>query len=190
MKLKLIVFLLISSIYSVNAQEQSFSKSSIKIASGIGFNETKNETGFGMIYELGYQINLDKKNRLRLNSLISIGQFSASDITDVKDQYYTQTGLQINLNYDLLKFKSTSLLLSGGAYLNNSKGLIGTGGELQTNNQSYYFNNTYVGLIAGMGIRVNSLKSRVAFEIKPLNVQVGNNEFVSIFAAFGIDIKL
>ena len=47
----------------------------------------------------------------------------------------------MNVNYDLVKYKSVSLLITSGGFLNYSRGLFGTGGENEIRN-SRYFNQT------------------------------------------------
>jgi hypothetical protein len=97
----------------------------------------------------------------------------------------------MNVSYDLLKYKSVSLFVTAGGFINYSRGLFGTGGEEGFENmKSEYFFNLYFGGNANLGLRINPKKSRFAYEIKPLNIQFGNKDFVLFYAMFGMDIKI
>ena len=182
--------ILILTIFTVKAQENEFTRSSIKMGIGFGFNDGEEESGLGLIYSIGYQKSFGEKERFRINPNLQYGNFSSYGTTDSRDQYYSITSLQMHINYDLLKYKSTSLLVSTGGSLNYSSGLFGNGGEISTNNSSRYFNKIYFGGNAGIGLRINPSKSRFAYEIKPLNVEVGNKGFILGYMMFGMDIKL
>lgn len=172
------------------SQENPFNKSSIKTGIGIGFNDSREETGFGLVYNLGYQKSFGKKEKLRINPNLIIGGFSTNLLTDNRDQFYRITSLQMNVSYDLVRYKSFSLLLTTGAFGNYSRGLFGTGGELQNHKSSDYFYKLYYGGSLGVGFRINPLKSRIAYEIKPYNIQFGNKGFSLGYMMVGLDIKL
>ena len=182
--------ILILTIFTAKAQENEFTRSSIKTGIGIGFNDSEEESGFGLVYSIGYQKSFGEKERLRINPNLLIGGFSSYTITDTRDQFYRITSLGMNINYDLLRYKSVSLLITTGGFLNYSRGLFGNGGEINTNESSRYFNKIYFGGNAGIGLRINPSKSRFAYEIKPLNIEVGNKGFVLGYMMFGLDIKL
>lgn len=185
---KIFIFLLIIISYSFNAQE--FSKNAIKIGFGAGVNEGSEETGLGFIYSLGFQKAIGSNERFRVNTNLRYGEFSSNSITDTRENFYRITSLGINANYDVIKYKSISLFIGAGAFLNYTRGMLGTGGELINHDQSRYFYKMYSGGTSGLGIRISSKKSRLAYEIKPLNVEFGNNDFLSLYPMLGIDIKL
>lgn len=192
MKLKKFLFtaLLILTLFTVKAQENEFTRSSIKTGIGIGFNDGEEESGFGLVYSIGYQKSFGEKERFRINPNLLIGGFSSYTITDTRDQFYRITSLGMNINYDVLRYKSVSLLITAGGFLNYSRGLFGNGGEINTNSSSRYFHKIYFGGNAGIGLRINPPKSRFAYEIKPLNVAIGNKGFVLGYIMLGLDIKL
>ena len=121
--LSLFVFLIISK--QSNAQETEFKRTSIRTGIGIGFNEGKRETGMGLIYSIGWQKSFGRKNKLRLNPNLIIGGFLPIGITDTRDQFYRITSLGLNLHYDLIKYKSISIVTTGGGFINYSRGLLG-----------------------------------------------------------------
>jgi hypothetical protein len=175
--------------HKLYAQENEFTKSSIKTGIGIAINEGIKESGLGLIYSIGYQKTFGEKERLRINPNLLFGGFNSVGITDTREQFYRVTSLGMNINYDLIKYKSVSLLVASGLFVNYSRGLFGTGGEFEVK-KSKYFNELYFGGNANIGIRINSNKSRFAYEIKPLNVHFGNKGFVLGYLMFGMDIKI
>ena len=194
MQLKLLYlslfFFLIISIQS-NAQETEFKRTSIRTGIGIGFNEGKKETGMGLIYSIGWQKSFGNKNKLRLNPNMIIGGFLPIGITDTRHQFYRITSFGMNVHYDLIKYKSISIITTGGCFLNYSRGLLGTGGLPEANNNSSeYFNSLYFGGNVSLGFRINPKNSRLAYEFRPINVQLGNDYFMLNYLMFGVDIKL
>lgn len=186
----LLAVIILLTIFTAKAQENEFTRSSITTGIGIGVNDSEEESGFGLVYSIGYQKSFGEKERFRINPNLLYGNFSTFGITDNRDQYYNITSLRMNVNYDVLKYKSVSLLITSGGFLNYSRGLFGNGGEINTNSSSRYFNKIYFGGNAGIGLRINPSKSRFAYEIKPLNVEFGNKSFVLGYMMFGLDIKL
>lgn len=185
----LFVGLLLSSTL-LYGQESDFSNSSLKAGIGIGINEGEREIGMGTLFFFGYQKSM-WKDRLRINPNLTIGGFTPFTITDTRDQYYRITSLGINGYLDALKYKSVSIFVGTGAFLNYSRGLLGTGGWPEAgNSSSEYFFKLYYGGYVGAGLRINPTNSRFAYELAPINVQLGNNRFVLGFLKFGIDIKL
>jgi hypothetical protein len=186
--LTILIYVVLFSIES-RAQENEFTRSSIKTGFGAGINEGFEETGTGFVYSVGYQKSFGKEERFRINPNLLYGGFNPLLYSGIRDQYYRITSVCMNINYDLLKYKSVSLLVSTGAFLNYSRGLLGTGGEDGCRNSSY-IHELYFGGSAGLGIRISNPESRFAYEIKPLNVQVGNKGFVLGYMMFGLDIKI
>ena len=190
MKKILLVLIIILTVFNIKVFAQPFSNNSFKVGAGIGIMEGLRETGMGTIISLGYQKSL-WKDRLRINPNIMVGGFTPVVITDVRDQYIRITSLGFNGYLDALKFKSVSIFIGTGGFLNYSRGLLGTGGWPESGNTSsqYFFKLYYGGYLTG-GLRINPSKSRIAYELTPINVCFGNESFVIIFLKFGIDIKL
>ncbi len=189
------LFLIISLMLLVGnkiySQEKKFERSSIRTGIGIGINDGHQETGLGLIYSLGWQKSYGEKNKFRLNPNMIIGGFKPIMITDTRDQFYRITSLGLNVHYDLVKYKAVSIVTTGGGFFNYSRGLLGTGGMLEANNNhSEYFNSFYLGGNISLGLRINREDSKLAYEIRPLNIQFGNDYFLLGYLMFGIDIKL
>ncbi len=175
----------------IYSQEKKFERSSIRTGIGIGINDGHQETGLGLIYSLGWQKSYGEKNKFRLNPNMIIGGFKPIMITDTRDQFYRITSLGLNVHYDLVKYKAVSIVTTGGGFFNYSRGLLGTGGMLEANNNhSEYFNSFYLGGNISLGLRINREDSKLAYEIRPLNIQFGNDYFLLGYLMFGIDIKL
>jgi hypothetical protein len=73
--------------------------------------------------------------------------------------------------------------------INNTKGLMGTGGN-PPEEESEYFNKWHYGFSFGGGFRINPKNSPVVVEIMPLNFHTGSNHLMEGFAKIGIDVKL
>lgn len=189
LQLSLIILLLAGN--KLFSQEVEYKSSSIKTGIGIGINDGDRETGMGLIYSLGWQKSIDKKGRLRINPNVLFGGFMPLAITDTRDQFYRITTLGLNLHYDLIKYKAVSIVATVGAFANYSRGLLGTGGWPEANNnRSEYFFSFYFGGNASAAIRIAPKNSKVAIEIRPLNIHFGNNYFFLAYNMFGIDFKL
>lgn len=181
-------FLIGNSIY---AQENEFKKNSIRTGIGIGINEGQREIGLGFVYSIGWQKSYGEKNRLRLNPNILLGGFLPIMITDTRDQFYRISSLGMNVHYDLIRYKAISIVTTGGGFINYSRGLLGTGGWPEANNNnSEYFYSLYFGAYASAGLRIDPKKSKLAFEIRPINIQFGDKGFFLAYMMLGIDFKL
>lgn len=170
-------------------QENLFSKHSIKTGIGVGIDEGEKVTGIGFVYTIGYQRNFGKKEKLRISPILTSGSFNSNYVDDARDSFYQITNFGLLANYDLIKYKSVSLFLVAGGFVNYTRGMIGTGGE---NNiiSSEYFNAFNYGGTTSFGIRINPLKSRISYEIKPMTISFGNKEYLFGYMMFGIDYKL
>lgn len=175
----------------VYSQELRQKSSSIKTGIGIGYNTGKDEQGLGLIYSVGWQKSLGKTNRIRINPNMIIGGFSTFGLMHHREQTFRITNLGLNIHYDLIKFGETSLVTTGGGFLNYSRGLLGTGGSsVLSYQESDYFYSLYFGGHASVGLRTNPKNSRLAYEFKPINAFYGNKQFTLIYMMFGIDFKL
>ena len=188
LNISILVFLLIGS--DLYSQEVEFKKISIRTGIGLGINEGQREIGNGLVYSIGLQKSYGNKNRLRINPNIMFGGFLPIAITDTRDQFYRISSLGVNVHYDLIKYKAVSLETTGGGFLNYSRGLLGTGGWPEANNNnSEYFYSLYFGGNASIGLRINPKNSKLAYEIRPINIQFGNKDYFLWYFMFGIDFK-
>ncbi len=187
----IVLFILLLIGNNIYSQEIEFKKSSIRTGIGIGINEGQREIGNGLIYSIGWQKSFGKKNKIRLNPNMTLGGFLPIGITDTREQFYRITSLGINIHYDLIKYKAVSIVTTGGGFINYSRGLLGTGGWPEANNNSSeYFYSLYFGGNASIGLRIDPKKSKLAYEIRPINIHFGNKGFVLGYLMFGIDFKL
>lgn len=185
-----ILFILImgNNLYS---QDIDFKRTSIRTGIGLGINEGRDETGMGLLYSIGIQKSYGNKGRLRVNPNLLFGGFFPFAITDTRDQFYRITSLGLNIHYDLLKYNSASIVTTIGGFANFTRGLLGTGGWPEAhNNNSEYLYTLYFGGNASIGLRINPKNSKLAYEIRPLNIQFGNKYFLLAYYMFGIDFKL
>ncbi len=183
----LILLLLGEQVYP---QETGFRKTAIKTGLGFGINSGKRETGNGLIYSIGWQKSLGKKHKIRINPNMMFGGFRPFGITDTREQYYRITNLGFNLHYDLIRYRAISLVATAGVFINYSRGLLGTGGWPELNhNSSEYFYSLYFGGNASIGIRIDPKNSKLAYEIRPVNIHLGNAGYIMGYFMIGIDIK-
>jgi len=170
---------------------QSNEFNSIRTGIGIGINEGKRETGSGLVYSIGWQKSFGKKHKIRINPNMILGEFYPVGITDVRDQFYRITSLGINVHYDLIRYRAFSIVVTGGGFINYSRGLLGIGGmpELRST-ENEYFHTIYFGGNASLGLRINPKKSKLAYELRPVNIHLGNKNFILGYMMFGIDFKL
>ncbi len=169
-----------------------FSKKSVKVGFGYGFNEGKYEDGVGLLYSIGWNKSLGKKQRFRLNPNLLLGGFSADFITDIRDQYYRTSSYGLNMHFDLIRFRSLAIVVTAGAFVNYSRGLLGTGGDDEATNfrSSSYFYRLTAGGYASAALRFDSPKHRIAWELRPLSVQHGYPYYTLGFMHLSADIKL
>ncbi|MBN2746690.1 MAG: hypothetical protein JXR34_08180 [Bacteroidales bacterium] len=176
------------------AQESNpvFSKKSVKVGFGYGMNEGKYEDGVGLLYSIGWNKSLGAKQRFRLNPNLLLGGFSADFITDIRDQYYRMSSYGLNLHFDLIRVRPFSIVISTGAFVNYTRGLLGTGGDDEGTHfkSSSYFYRLCAGGYASAALRFDSPKHRIAWEFRPLSVQHGYPYFIMGFVQLSADIKL
>lgn len=163
----------------------------IQVAVGVGFHEGKAEQGLGLQYALGYQLGLGSTARWRLNPKLMYGEFSSGAITDTPDQFYRTTSAGLMLHYDVVRYRAVALTVAGGAFVTYSRGLLGTGGELQSPTQgSRYFHQLYGSVGGSVGFRVSPAKSRLAYEFHPIAIQSGSRGFLLVQAMLGLAVQL
>ncbi|MBK7625996.1 MAG: hypothetical protein IPJ16_02140 [Bacteroidales bacterium] len=190
--MKKYLLILTATLLSINSDlmSQEYSNNSLKVGLGIGMNEGLKEMGMGTLVSFGYQKSV-LNDRLRINPNFMTGGFFPFGITDTRDQYYRITSLGVDGYFDVIKYKPFSLFVVAGGLINYTRGLLGTGGWPEAgNNISDYLFKLYYGGHLAWGIRVNQPKSRLAYEITPLNICFGNDQFFMGFIKVAIDIKL
>ncbi len=172
------------------AQQETMHRQSLKTGLALGFNSGYRETGTGLMYTFGWQKSFGKKNKFRINPNIMIGGFMPFGMTDVPKQYFRMTNLNFDLHYDLIRYKPLSLVTTLGVFTNFSRGLIEAGGPPDSHQSSRYFYSFYFGGLSSIGLRIAPKRSKLAFELRPINIQMGTRYFETIFFMFNIDFKL
>ena len=147
--------------------------------------------GLGINFSVGYQREI-WKDRLRFNPNLSIGSYSSRFVNDARDQYFNSINFESNLFYDLIKVNTFSIVVGTGLLLNNSRGLIGTGGKEDYTDpgpvSSAYFSYYRIAGYLGAGFRINSPNKRAAISIMPLNLHLGK-DFLEQHMRVEVDIK-
>lgn len=188
--LKIIVIVLLITVCLNNtAQCQDFSKNTLKYGVGYGGAGDHNSSGSGWLLILGYQRDL-WKDRLRLNPNFIAGYFNSKNTTDGRDQWFNTLDLEAIVFFDLIKIKAFSFTIGAGGVVNNTKGLLGTGGFPPGAARSEYFSDwNYGGLICA-GFRINPKNSRLAFDLIPYTFHLGGNNYEEAFVSVGFELKL
>jgi len=176
-------------ILTTNTYCQESLNYSIKFRSGIGISMGDRTDGSGITYSAGFQKEIWNE-RFRINPNLSFGQYSSKFVMDARDEYFNSTSLETILFYDLLKGKKSSLFIGLGGLINNTRGLLGTGGDFDGPQSSEYINNYQIAGYVGCGLRFNAPDKRVAFEIIPFNFHIGINDFLESHIKIGLEIKL
>ncbi len=185
---KWITFLILSFI-TINVNCQDSSNFSLKFRSGIGISMGDRNDGLGIAYSAGFQKEI-WNGRFRINPNLSFGQYSSKFVMDARDEYFNSINLETILFYDLLKGKRSSLVIGIGGLVNNTRGLLGTGGDFDGPQSSEYISNYSIAGYIGGGLRFDSPDKRVAFEIIPFNFHIGTNDFLESHIKIGLEIKL
>lgn len=184
----LLIFYFTNNIYSQDST--SISQKSIKTAVGIGFNTGEEAGGIGVLTSIGYQKSYGKQNRIRVSPNLIAGTFTSLFGGDS----YSIASLELNLHYDLLKYKSFSLIGSSGVFATYSDGTIRREGIITDDdllfNDRESFSEFSGGIQLSLGFRIAPEKWKTAIEIKPLNFQFGLNSYILGYLSFGIDFKL
>lgn len=173
----------------VKGQDKEFSKNTLKYCIGVGVCDGLKHTGGGGILSVGYQHSF-YNHRFRLNPNLTVGYYNAKFIQDVRDQWFNSINLETVVYFDLLKYKAFSITIGAGGVINNTKGLLGTGGYPPADINSEYFSHWNFGAFFGGGVRVNPKNSRIVYEIMPLNFHIGPNYFIESISQIGIGVKL
>jgi hypothetical protein len=165
-KHKAAILVTILSLASQSIWSQIQTKNALIFNSGVGFTTNYTSSGGGVSYGLGYQINL-YKNRLRLCPNISSGTFTTKGITDISDDFFNSTNLKLNLNFDVVKYKSSSIFLGLGYTFNRVNGYEGIGGEFYL--EPHYFTEYNSGVSGCIGYRLSHPEKRFGFELRLLD---------------------
>lgn len=172
------------------AQNSDNSRTSLKTGLGVGYNEGYREIGTGVVYSIGWQKSYGTQNRVRLNPNLVFGGFMPFGITDSRDQFYRISLLGLNVHYNLIQYKPFSLVTTTGGFINYSRGLIGTGGWSESDNIKWeYFYTLYFGVSASFALRIEPNNSKFAYEIRPLNLHLGQKDYILGYLMFGVDYK-
>lgn len=186
-----VLIALISIMFVHNSPGQGFTENVIKLGIGPGVSMGINTDGLGINFSIGYQREV-WKDRLRFNPNFSIGSYSSRFVMDARDQHFNSVNLESNLFYDLIRVKTFSIVVGIGVFLNNSRGLLGTGGKDNYTDpnpvSSEYFSYYHMGGYLGAGFRVNTPNKRTAISIMPLNLHFGK-DFTEQHIRVEVDIK-
>lgn len=188
MKILLIIILYLLNYIESYTQEKLYSKSTMQVGVGVGGNVSNYEFGVGTKLFVGYQLFI-WRDRLRVNPHAFAGNFRHYMVRDASDYYYRLTTAGVNLNFDAIKYKPFAFFLTAGGFVNYSRGLNANNG-MDNMNSPRFFHHIYYGGAGGFGIRLSPPKSRVVYELIPINIYLGNNGYGQVFTKFGIDIKL
>lgn len=173
------------------SQDIEYKPKSVRTGIAIGSSEGKREIGQGILYSFGWNIPIGEKQKLRLNPNITFGGMSSRLVLGPREQFYKVSACGLYLHYDLFRYKSVSLVVSAGGFVNYSRGLLGTGGDGEgtSYSSSDYFNTLYLGGYASGALRMNPKNKRFAYELRPISLLYGGDRFYLAYFMFGMDVK-
>jgi len=172
----LVALFFILSVTLLKTQAQDYQDNSKAITTGalLGYmqSETNYLSGFGSGFNVGYQASF-WKNRVRFNPNFSSMGFRTLWITDIPEQFFRNSALNLDLQLTIIRYKPISLFIGSGILGSYTRGIIGTGGMDQTRTRSETFDFLRVGMPLNVGLRWAPLKSRIALQITPINANIG-----------------
>ncbi len=169
----------ITKLTHLNAQElnSEYSDESIVVGTGWGFSSGLRESGLGLNFLVGWQKAVGQKKRIEINPYLTFGTYKAFAIpTDTREQLFKSTNLGVDSH-----FHFSFLTLSAGLFANYTRGMYSNQG---------YFNDTYYGFKGAIGFKIKSKWEQLSYELKPINVLVGNKGFLQGYAMYTMKIKL
>ncbi len=188
---KFLLLLLLSLLaFYANAQETRYTTSSIKVGVGGGLYQGFKERGFGSLYNIGFQTQLGKSDRLKINPNVLLGDFVQRGDSKYRGQLHKNILLGADLNGDVVRIHSFAFVLTFGAFVNYSNRISGTEQYSHIPPQNLpSFSELYMGTKIGIGFKFTSRNGAFAYEFKPINILTGTNEFIMGSSIFGIDIN-
>lgn len=176
MKNSLIVLVLLftSQVFKTQAQDYQDNSNAITTGALLGYMqcETYYLSGFGSGFNVGYQASF-WKNRVRFNPNFSSMGFRTLWITDIPEQFFRNSALNLDLQLTIIRYKPISLFIGSGILGSYTRGIIGTGGMDETRTRSETFDFLRVGMPLNVGLRWAPLKSRFALQITPIDANIG-----------------
>jgi hypothetical protein len=193
MKNIFITFIVIVFVISTsNAQELGFSRIAINSSFGVSIYDSNLASGSGLMFSIGVQKSYGKQGRTRLNPNFIMGGFTSKNMIHTPDVFFRIMNLGLNTEFDLLRYKSFSFVISFGGFINYTRGLIGPyvydNGNIS--NDSRYFKAFDIGGSTSLGFRINPMKNRLIYEIKLFNIQTDFNRFLFFYTRVGVSYKL
>jgi len=186
----LIIILLISPCISWAADRDSIDyPTTVKFGFGPGISDGNTTTGGGSVFFAGFQKAL-WNGRFRLNPNFALGMYSSKLVMDVRDQWFNSLNLEVLLYYDLIRFRGVSLTIGTGGVLNNTRGLLGTGGYPPGDSRSEYTSEYMLGACLGAGIRILPSAGNYAVELLPLNFHIGPDYFMEAYMKISFELPL
>jgi hypothetical protein len=188
-------FFLLASFLVINrqqvfAQKYHFGDDAIKASFAPSILFSNQESGMGLTLGAAYQHNLHQKERLRGNIETKIGYYTRGIITDVGEHCFLAMNLGTWLDFDVVKVKTFSILLSAGTGLaiHKGKSYSGSWGKKSTSNTyPKDIENLRGYLSIGAGFRFQSLNKRRATEFKPINVLFNSGSYDVVYPSLSID---
>ena len=188
---KYVIFIFI--VIELSSFAQKSPNQNINLSVGLGQTTGYyNFDSYGLAYSIGYERQILKKiiskDLLRINSNLNFGHFSSD-----KNYYsaYEQRSvnsfiLDTKINFDLVQIKSFSIVVSPGIFLGIRNTTYNSSPNISSNSSLKHRYGNLGGLYA-FGIRFNSLKDRLGFNIM-------NTNYIDLFKErnimLGVEYKL
>ncbi|QCK15810.1 hypothetical protein [Mangrovivirga cuniculi] len=178
--LLILLLLLCVTIPNIHAQSESLHpalKNEIKVGVGISSQDGHRETGLAFSTQIGYSRFLTNNGRLRLSGNFIFGNYKPFG-TDLPEQYFRSSALEISLSADLFRIDRFAFIAEPGIFVNYSRGIIETREDGFTYVDTEYFREYYYGGSIMAGFRLLGKNGKMTYQFLPLGLLLGNNEFL------------
>ena len=173
----------------MRAQQDEKAPGYMRTTLGLGFNGGWSEVGTGYIFSIGREKSTGKNRRLRINPQLTLGEFRPFAVSDVPEQFFRITMLELNAHYDFIRIRSFSLVTSAGVFADYTRGLAAAFATEHSYTRARYFYRFYTGGQISVAFRIAPSHGKWAFEWRPFTLYAGTGDFLLATMTIGMDFR-
>lgn len=164
------------------AMAQDSTRHAFTVSASLGMYDGDFLSGEGVDFGIGYQRKIFN-DRFRLHASANFGAYE-ENTKDGADLYFSSMDVKADINYDLIRYRSFSLIVGTGLMYEYTRGIIDPGVLIiQTEDyliylhrETTFFGKSNVGVNLLAGLRYNPSSEKYAIELLPLYTSVGLEE--------------
>ncbi|MGL1884936.1 MAG: hypothetical protein OCD76_00365 [Reichenbachiella sp.] len=187
--MKTILFLLFSFL-SIQTIAQKATTHQISTGFGIAYQVGEIEYAQGLMFQLGYKhkgfLHLD---RLDINPNITLGGYVNAGMHQPSQTYFI-SNVNLDFQYSIVQAGNFKWTIISGLGYHFIKGEISEYGDDEYTWPERHLTSHYWSGLISSGIVVYSPKKNITYDIRPISVRFGNNDFWMIYTSLIIDIPL